>query len=219
MKPFKILILAMLLALPHCTAYAQPAPTPKPDPLDAAKAAVGMLYAHDQDGTRLGSCVVVDKHFVLTATHVVGTATLDHITCTVQGMTFNPSLIVRSQKSDITAVVAPATVTLSPVDPVSSDALPLGTEVTAVGYHGIDAAFTVLKGSLLSNSLSEFLHRKRGDLEHLVISQDVQSGMSGGGAFTRDGKLIGIIVSKLISSGPNAKNYGVVMPYQQPPKQ
>lgn len=157
---------------------------------------VGQVHAIDESGAmRIGSCTVVNSERLITCYHCVGAA--KYVVCTIKGISFFATVVAPDNTSD-TAYLIPRRTTAVNAPVISPDYQPKeGDSLVAYGFPVGNEAQRVQRLEVVDSGRS----RKQNGV--LVIARPpLPVGMSGGGVFTQNGELVGILQFNLVPRRP-----------------
>ncbi len=175
----------------------------------AAVVSIDVAVEHNQDTVDYGSgsgVIVTSDGYIVTCNHVVEGGDVISVYLD-DGTMYEATLIGADSVTDI-AVVKIDAKDLPFAEIGSSSSLVVGTEVYAIGNALGVLANTVTDG--IVSGLDREISVEGQGMTLLQTSAAVNSGNSGGGLFTADGALIGIVNAK--SSGSSIEGLGFAVP-------
>ena len=167
-------------------------------------------YGQNQVESGAGSGVIISSDgYILTCAHVVDGAST--ITVTIGDKDYTATLVGEDTTSDIAVIKIDAD-GLTPATVGNSDSLKVGQSVMAVGNPLGELGGTVTGGmiSALNRSVTIQGSSSVNTMSLIQMDASVSPGNSGGGLFTMNGELVGIVNAK--SSSSDAEGLGFAIP-------
>ena len=178
-----------------------PAPTPTPRPLKAADifALVSPSIAFVETSFSLGTGVLVQGGYVLTAAHVVWPAESVRLTFPNGQEIADAPVAGWDMLADI-AVIGPLQAQASPIELVGREDIAIGTDVFLIGYpEESGAAFpqpTITRG--LVSRLREW---DQASITYFQTDAAISGGQSGGVIVSSDGEVFGMTLLRFTDAG------------------
>lgn len=143
-----------------------------------------------------GSGVIFSSDgYIITNNHIIENA-LDITVETYNGVTYTADLISTDQKIDIAVLKIQAT-GLHYAEFTSGEVPPVGTAVAVMG-NPLGYKFSITQGCIGGVDRSVVVDGN--EMTLMQLSAPINSGNSGGGVFNSDGKVVGIVNGKLVST-------------------
>ncbi len=172
------------------------------------------VYVTTSEGTGMGSGVILDTDGnILTNYHVIEDA--QSITVTIEGETYNATVVGSDESSDIAVINAevPDDVTLTPIEVGDSSALEVGDWVMTIGSPlGLEQS--VSTGIVSALYRSTMLTSSSGNTIYTNLIQTdagINQGNSGGALVNEQGQLVGIN-TMLVSETESFSGIGLAIP-------
>ncbi|MBO4217700.1 MAG: trypsin-like peptidase domain-containing protein [Clostridia bacterium] len=178
--------------------------------IDTVVVVTGTAIRYDSTGgytktaTRGSGVVFSADGYIITNHHIIEDA-LDITVETYNGVTYTADLIGSDSKIDI-AVLKIQAEGLHYAELASGEVPPVGTSVAIVG-NPLGYKFSITQGCI--GGVDRSVAIEGNEMTLMQLSAPINSGNSGGGVFNSDGKVVGIVNGKIVSTSVEGIGFAI----------
>ena len=178
--------------------------------IDTIVVVTGTTLKYDSSGgytksvTRGSGVIFTSDGFIITNNHIIDEA-MDITVTTYEGVVYTADLISADAKVDIAVLKIPCE-NCHYAEMASSEVPPVGTAIAVIG-NPLGYNFSITQGCIGGVDRSVVIDGN--EMTLMQLSAPINSGNSGGGVFNSDGKVIGIVNAKLVSTSVEGIGFAI----------